>query len=134
LFATLRRPDWSAVWCFTLLGILGASTLHPGIMIHGAAHSAFFTSAVLLTVLGWGVLSGAPARQALAVCAGLVAEFLIMFWSHIWVATTEPRVLDPWLSNPEYLDPDLFLHACVGSGKVLFFGFTLLIQLALIVC
>jgi hypothetical protein len=96
------NPEWSAAWCFALLGYLGAAVLHPGKIAHGIAHSAAFPTAIVLVALGWGVLSRAPRRLAALVCAGIVAEFLLMYWSHCWVAVHVPEVLDTSLANQSY--------------------------------
>ena len=68
--------------------------------------------------------------------AGMVAEFLFMFWSHRSFATQEELIkkfLDPDLSNPDYkaaaqID---FLNDQLGSGEVVFLVATIAIQMTL---
>jgi hypothetical protein len=94
--------EWSAVWAFVLFGIVGATALHPQIIAWGTAHSAFFPSVIVLAALGWGWLSRLPRGWAAVVCLGMVAEFLVMFWSHWWIAVKRPLLLDPDEVNPWY--------------------------------
>jgi hypothetical protein len=95
-------PEWSAVWFFAILGGLGAAALHPGKIGHGIAHSACYPTTIVLVALAWGLLSRAPRRWAAVVSAGIVAEFLLMYWSHCWLAVTDPVVLDSWMANASY--------------------------------
>ncbi len=133
---TLTRPEWSAVWAFALLGGLGAALLHPLRSVNGIAHSAIFVTSVLLVVLAWGALSRAMRSVRMLVCAGMVAEFLAMFWTHIWLAHQEPLVLDPygintWVREDSHI---VLLNHCLSSA-----GFyavavgTVCVQCALIV-
>jgi hypothetical protein len=126
------RAEWTAVWLFLALGTLGAAVLHPGKILHGIAHSACFPSAVLLAALGWGVLSRASRRLAAVVCAGMVAEFLLMFWSHWWFLTHLPEVLEDLPGNTAYKDETVvFLNDRLGAGQVVFLAEAVLIQLLL---
>src|SRR5262249_53762563 len=89
------RMAWSAVWLFLIGGTLGGAFLHPGKIPWGIAHSAVFPSAVVLAALAWGLLSRASPRAALIVCCGMALEFVLMFWSHLWLLFTDPNVLEP---------------------------------------
>ncbi|MGH7169092.1 MAG: hypothetical protein ACRELG_02295 [Gemmataceae bacterium] len=126
-------PAWSAAWFFALLGAVGATALHPGQIRHGVAHAACFPTALLLAALAWGRLSRAPRRWASVVCAGMVAEFLLMLWSHCWMAVWDATILDPSLANDAYKrDAGLvFLNDRLGLWVFLFVAATAIIQLVL---
>jgi hypothetical protein len=126
-------PVWAAVWLFLVLGTLGAAVLHPGKILHGIAHAACFPSAVLLAALGWGVLSRASRRWAAVTCAGMVAEFLLMFWSHWWLLTRLPEVLEELPGNEAYKDETVvFLNDRLGAGQYAFLAGAVVIQLLLV--
>jgi hypothetical protein len=129
-----RWPEWQAVCIFLVLGTLGAAVLHPGKILHGIAHSACFPSAVLLAALGWGVLSRAGPRVAALVGAGIVAEFLLMFWSHWWFLMHAPQVLEDLPGNEAYKDPGVvFLNDRLGAAQYVFLAGAVLVQAALCV-
>src|SRR5262249_9885352 len=91
---------WLAVVLFGLCGAAGAAVLHPGKIDHGIAHSACFPTVILVVALAWGILSRADPVFALPFVVGMLAEFLLMFWSHVWLAVHMPQTLDLALSNP----------------------------------
>jgi hypothetical protein len=141
--------EFSAVWFFAILGGLGAAALHPGVINHGVAHSACFPTAIVLTALAWGLLSRAPPRWVAVVSAGIVAEFLLMYWSHCWLAVADPMVLDPYMANLSYkreagvvflndrLNPEGWVftseeHGRLGAWPWGFVAATAAVQLALI--
>jgi hypothetical protein len=105
------------VAAFAVGGTLLGSLLHPARVTHGIAHAALFTSAVLLAVLGWGVLSRAPRWAAVLVCGGMVVEFLAMFWSHVRLLRDPPRI-DPYWINTEIkrVEGLAFLADVLGVG------------------
>jgi hypothetical protein len=127
--------EWTAVWLFVGLGVLGAAVLHPGKMDHGIAHAAFVPAVVLLAALGWGVLSRANRWVAAAVCAGMVAEFVLMFWSHWWFLTRAPEVLEELPGNQFYKEDAgvVFLNDWLGDGQYVFLAGAAVIQVALVV-
>jgi hypothetical protein len=113
---SLAMPQWSAVWSFALIGGLGAAALHPLRSPNGIAHSAVFPTTVVLLILGLSVLGQAQRSIRMLVCAGMLAEFLGMFWSHVLLL--EPLLLDaynPVIKADNHL---VFLHDCVGSAAV----------------
>ncbi len=119
---------------FAGLGYAGAAFLHPGIMDHGIAHSAAFPTAVLLTALAWGVLSRASVTTGLLVSAGIVAEFLFLFWSHCWLLARAPEVLEGLPGNAVYKEESrlVFLNDLLGQGQFVAVAATLAIQAVLI--
>jgi hypothetical protein len=123
----LGQPEWSAVWAFALLGGAGAAALHPLRSANGVAHSALFPTAVLLLVLAWGVLSRARRLTRVIVCGGMVAEFLLMFWSH--VAVMDSLLFDAY--NPAIKAEGLllFLNDRVGPAAI---GFVAAVQVVLV--
>jgi hypothetical protein len=126
--ASDRRVRW-AVWLFIGLGAAGAAFLHPGKMWWGIAHSAAFPSAIVLVALGWGVLSHANRRAGMIVSAGIVLEFLAMFWSHWWFLTHRPDVLEPLPGNESYKKIGLvFLNDAIGAGQYGFLASVLAVQ------
>src|SRR5262249_19275361 len=92
---------------------------------------------ILLVALGWGVLSRAPRAWAALVCAGIITEFLVMFWSHWWLLTLMPEVLESLPGNAGYKmdragnQEIFFLNECLGSGQYVFLAGALAIQLML---
>jgi hypothetical protein len=130
------RPHWVAVWLFVVVGSLGATALHPARIGHGVAHSACFPTAAVLAGLAWGLLSRASRRTAALVCAGMVGEFVLMFWSHCWVAAADPRVLDPDLANFGYKDDAglLFLNDRLGAAAPVAIAAAIAVQAALAGC
>jgi hypothetical protein len=83
------RMERRAIWTFLLLGAAGGCVLHPAQGYpHGCAHSAFFPSVVALLLLAWERLDRARRRWAVLVGAGMIAEFVAMFWSHVWLLRT----------------------------------------------
>jgi hypothetical protein len=131
-------PARHAAWCFALLGYLGAAVLHPGKINHGIAHSAAYPTAIVLVALAWGVLSRASRRLAALVCAGIVAEFLLMYWSHCWVAVHCPEVLDSEMANRSYKTSmgkyvAIFLRERLDGGAWMFVAAAAAVQLLLCV-
>ena len=110
--------EWSAVWLCAVCGCFGAAFLHPGIMNHGIAHSAAFPTVVLVVGLAWGVLSRRSPAVGIAVCTGFVAEFLAMFWSHVWLLNFRPEVLEELPGNESYKESAniYFLNDMLGYG------------------
>jgi hypothetical protein len=124
--------QWTAVGLFAVLGTLGAAVLHPGKIPWGIAHSACFPSVVLLIALGWGILSRTSPRWIALVGAGMVTEFLLMFWSHWWFLTHAPEILEDLPGNASYKSATVvFLNDRLGSGQYLFLGGAALVQLTL---
>jgi hypothetical protein len=81
-----RGGERGAVLAFAVFGALAAVAIHPGRATYGVAHNAFFPSALVLAVWAWGLLSQSHSRWKPLVIGGIVAEFLIMFWSHLaWI-------------------------------------------------
>jgi hypothetical protein len=127
-----HRREWAAVWLFALLGYAGAALLHPNVYGHGIAHSAAFPTAVLVTGLAWGLLSRAPRRIAMVVYVGIVAEFLLIFWSHWWLLNYRPEVLEDLPGNAlQSGAPIRFLSETLPAAQRLFLGGAMLIQAAL---
>jgi hypothetical protein len=123
-----------AVWLFALVGFLGAAFLHPGKINHGIAHSAAFPTALTVLAVAWGLLSKAPPRTFALVCAGTVAEFLLMFWSHWWFLTRIPEVVEDLPGNESYKDETIvFLAERLGAGQYVFLAGLVVAQLALLV-
>jgi hypothetical protein len=91
-------PEKVALWIFTGFGYLGALALHPTGSMHGLSHNACFTAVIVMVGLAWGLLSCARGRWIAFVVAGILGEFLIMFWSHVCLAHS-PAVLDPGGAN-----------------------------------
>ena len=112
----LSRPQWNAVWAFALVGGLGAAALHPLRSANGVAHSAMFPTTVLLVVLAWGALRQAPRPVRVLVGAGMVAEFLAMFWWHIfWLDPVLFDAYNPAIKVDNHL---VFLKDCLGPLPV----------------
>jgi hypothetical protein len=126
--------EWTAVVMFLVLGVLAAGVLHPGKMQHGIAHAAYFPAVVLLAALAWGVLSRANRWAAAAVCAGMTTEFLLMFWSHVWLLYHDPGVLESLPGNQSYKDDAgvVFLSDWLGGGQVVFLAGAILVQTVLV--
>jgi hypothetical protein len=128
--------DWPArvaVGLFAVLGWLGAAFLHPGKMEHGIAHSAGFPTALVLAALGWGLLSRARPWILALVVIGILAEFLLMFWSHWWFLTRLPEVLEELPGNAAYKDETVvFLHDRIGDGRYIFVAGLVMVQLLLV--
>jgi hypothetical protein len=114
--AAAGRGDTVAIWTFSGLSCLGAMLLHPNSSAHGLAHNAYFASTIVWVGLAWGLLARAGRGAAALVLAGMLAEFLLLFWSHAWYANREPLVLDPFGSNWEFkrADGNVFLSAALG--------------------
>ncbi len=132
------RTGRSAAWSFALLGYLCAAVLHPGKIAHGIAHSAAYPTAIVLVALAWGVLSRASSRLAALVCAGIVVEFLLMYWSHCWVAVHCPEVLDAGMDNRSYKTTmgkyvAVFLRERLDGGAWVFVAAAAAVQLVLCV-
>jgi hypothetical protein len=94
-----RAPVWSAIWVFAGFGVVGGLALHPAKISHGCAHAALFPAVILLVGLAWAVLAKWPGPVRLVVAGGMVLEFLVMFWTHVWYAVTDPAFLDAYGSN-----------------------------------
>jgi hypothetical protein len=124
---------WSAVWLFLIGGTLGGAFLHPGKIPWGIAHSAVFPTALVLAALAWGLLSRASQKVALLVCCGMVLEFVLMFWSHLWLLFHDPAILEPGASTDALYDPDVTaLNKALGGCDELFIVGAVVIQAALI--
>jgi hypothetical protein len=123
-----------AFWLFVILGCLGAVALHPRPSVHGLAHNAFFTSAVLLVGLAWTTLARAPRRWIHVVGAGMMLEFLAMFWSHVWF-TAAPNFLDctGYNASAKQEESYVFLRDFLGGYYPLAVATAIGIQLALAV-
>jgi hypothetical protein len=94
-----QQDETSALWTFAILGCLGAMLLHPGFSAHGLAHNAFFPSVLVWLGLAWGMLACSGGSSGALVIFGMAAEFLAMFWSHVWAVLRDPSLLDPWDVN-----------------------------------
>jgi hypothetical protein len=134
--AVPHRGDWparGAVGLFVVLGWLGAAFLHPGKMAWGIAHAAGFPTALALAALGWGLLGRSRPWVRALVGAGIVAEFLLMFWSHWWFLTRMPEVLEDLPGNAGYKDETVvFLADRIGDGQYVFVAGLAAVQLILI--
>ncbi len=118
---TASRTQWQAVWIFAGVGGFGAVFLHTGYIGHGVAHSAAFPTAILVTALAWGHVATLEPRTGGMLCAGMVAEFLIMFWTHVWFLHLAPEMLEELGGNEAYKDINLFfLNDWLGSGMIVF--------------
>jgi 4-amino-4-deoxy-L-arabinose transferase-like glycosyltransferase len=128
----LRRPEWSATWAFVLLGGLGAALLHPRAYTHGIAHAALFPSVLVLATLAWGRLSRGSRTWTGLVLAGMVLEFLALFWSHVYL-TAWPARLDPYPYNPRLKAEHhlLFLADVFTAVRPLVIAAALTVQLIL---
>ncbi len=126
--------EWSAVWLCAVCGWFGAAFLHPGIMNHGIAHSAAFPTVVLVVGLAWGVLSRRSPAVGIAVSTGIVAEFLAMFWSHVWLLNFRPEVLEELPGNESYKESAniYFLNDMLGYGALAFVAALAVMQAVLI--
>lgn len=126
-------PEWSAIATFAVLGFLGALFLHPGKIPWGIAHSAGFSTTLVLMATAWGLLGRARWPWVGLVCLGMVGEFLFMFWTHVWLAVHRPTLLDPGQWNPSYkLDMGLsFLRDLLSGSALLARAATAAVQLAL---
>jgi hypothetical protein len=123
---------WAAVWLFGILGYAGAALLHPSVFGHGIAHSAAFPSAILVTGMAWGLLSRSNRATAAVVCTGIVAEFLLVFWSHWWLLVYQPEVLEDLPGNAALKgDTILFLSERLADAQWIFLGETMLMQIVL---
>jgi hypothetical protein len=128
------RAAWSAVWLFLIGGSLGGAFLHPGKIPWGIAHSAVFPSALVLAALAWGLLSRASAKAALLVCCGMALEFVLMFWSHLWLLWHDPEILQPGSGEKGPRETWVqLLNETLGSWDRLFLGGAIIVQAALIV-
>jgi hypothetical protein len=127
-------PVWSAVWLFVIGGTLGAAFLHPGKISWGIAHSAAFVSTVVLTALAWGVLARAGRGAALLVCAGMVLEFVLMFWSYWWLLFHDPELLEPGAGaeGPRTATVRM-LNEHLAGADVIFLAGALVVQVVLVV-
>jgi hypothetical protein len=124
------RSAWWALLLFVVLGGTGAALVHPGKIWWGIAHSAAFPSAILLTGLAWGVLSRAKPRVGMIVSAGILAEFLAMFWSHLWFLARRPEVLENLPGNAGYKDESIvFFNDRLGDAQYLLLAGAVVIQL-----
>jgi hypothetical protein len=129
-----KDAPWAAVWLFVLLGYAGAALLHPSIFGHGIAHSAAFPSAILVTGMAWGLLSRTNRATAAIVCTGIVAEFLLVFWSHWWLLVHQPEVLEDLPGNAALKgDTILFLSERLPEAQWLYLGGVVLLQTVLCV-
>jgi hypothetical protein len=134
---TKGRPGGFAVWfalgSFLLVGTLGGALLHPGKIPWGIAHSAIFPTTLVLVGLAWGLLSRAPRWAALVVCCGMVVEFALMFWSHLWLLFHDPGILEPGSTTDAVYDPDVTaLNQALGRGDRVFLVAAIIIQAVLI--
>ena len=75
---------WRPTVAFGVGGALAGLSLHPQIQDYGVLHAAAYPTGVLLLIWAWGRLSLAPDRIARTVAAGAVAEFLLVFWAHVF--------------------------------------------------
>jgi hypothetical protein len=131
------RRVWVAVLFFLVLGTLGAAVAHSEMVSHGIAHAACFPAAILLAALGWGLLSRTRRSWAALVCCGIVAEFLVMFWSHWWLLRNRPEILEGLPGNADYkfdarhVQTVFFLNERLGAGQYVFLAGAILIQLTL---
>jgi hypothetical protein len=125
--------DRNAIWLFIGIGCLGAAFLHTAPSVHGLAHCAFFPSAVLLVGLAWAALATMPRRWILAVGAGMLLEFLLMFWSHVWFTAT-PDFLDYRAFNASVKQDEryVFLNDLVGGAYSIVVATAIGIQTALV--
>jgi hypothetical protein len=129
-----KDATWAAVWLFGLIGYAGAALLHPSIFGHGIAHSAAFPTAILIAGLAWGVLSRSNRWIAAIVCTAIVAEFLLVFWSHWWLLVYRPEVLEDLPGNAALKgDTILFLSERLPDAQWLFLGGIALVQVVLCV-
>jgi hypothetical protein len=127
-----KDATWAAVWLFTLVGYAGAALLHPSIFGHGIAHSAAFPTAILIAGLAWGVLSRSNRAAVTVVCTGILAEFLLVFWSHWWLLVYQPEVLEDLPGNAALkADTILFLSERLADAQWIFLGETMLMQIVL---
>jgi hypothetical protein len=129
----MRSFGLPVVWWFAGLGGLDAMLLHPNWSHNGVAHSACFTTVVLLVGLAWCGLGGAPRRTQQLVGAGLLAEFLLLFWSHMWLVHTPwvldgSRVNEAWKADGELV----FLNDLLGQAYPAAVVATLVIQAGLL--
>jgi hypothetical protein len=128
-----KGREWAAVWCFALLGYAGAALLHPTMFGHGIAHSAAFPTVVVVTGLAWGLLSRRRRLTAAVVTAGIVTEFLLVFWSHWWLLLHRPDVLEDLPGNEALKSGTiLFLSETLPGAQALLIGATVVIQVALL--
>jgi len=128
-------PARLAVGLFLVIGWFGAAFLHPGKLSHGIAHSAGFPTVLVLLAVGWGLLSRAPRWITALVVAGMVIEFLLMFWSHWWFLTHDPAVLERLPGNAAYKPdpvPVVFLNERISDGQNIFPAGLIVIQLGLV--
>jgi hypothetical protein len=67
------------------------------------------------------------------VCAGAVAEFLLMFWLHVWLLAYDPEALEPLPGNAVYKDEAqlTFLNDLLGAGRPAALAATGALQVAL---
>jgi hypothetical protein len=127
-----KNAEWAAVWLFALLGYVGAALLHPSMFGHGVAHSAAFPTAILVTGLAWGVLSRSNRTAVAVACTGIVAEFLLVFWSHWWLLVYKPEVLEDLPGNAALKgDTILFLSERLPDAQWLLLGGVMLLQIVL---
>ncbi len=126
--------EGSAVWIFAGLGTLLAAFLVPLRWSHGIAHAALFTSVVLFAALAWGLLARAGRFVSGFVIAAMLAEFLIVFWSHIWLLLTQPHALDRYYFNFEIKSDEklMFLTDALALSSRPLIVVVLLIQVGLI--
>jgi hypothetical protein len=132
--ASAGRAAWSAVWLFLIGGTLGGAFLHPGKIPWGIAHSAVFPSAVVLAALAWGLLSRASRRTGLLVCCGMALEFVLMFWSHLWLLFHDPNVLEPGSAEDGVHERAVrMLNELLAGGAWAFLAGAILVEATLIV-
>ncbi len=138
ILRNVRWPEWLAFAGCTLLGGIGATLLHPLRTPNGVAHAASFVTTLLLCAFGWGLLSRVRWWLAAPVCLGMVAEFAVMFWSHVHFVAVQPRLLDPYGEiglNPRLKAEQglVFLNDCLGpSGEWAATVATALVQMAFV--
>jgi hypothetical protein len=132
--AAQLTAEGSALWIFAGLGTLLAAFLHPLRSSHGIAHAALFSSVILFAGLGWGLLPRAARFVAGFVIAGMVAEFLLMFWSHIWLLLTQPHALDEYPYNFRIKSEEtlVFLTDALAVGSRPLMVAVLLVQVGLV--
>jgi hypothetical protein len=125
--------DWAAVWCFALLGYAGAALFHPTVFGHGIAHSAAFPTVVVATGVAWGLLSRRRRTTVAVVTAGIVTEFLVVFWSHWWLLLHRPEVLEDLPGNEALKTGSIrFLSETLPGAQGILIAGTIAAQIALV--
>jgi hypothetical protein len=103
-----------AVALFGVLGVISATLLLREAYPHGIAHAAFFPAVQLLLVIAWGEAGRARPLWMALVLAGMVLEFVLMWWSHLWLLHVDSAVIDPFGADPS-LQPHFYFKSLVGA-------------------